>query len=128
MIARVVKRPVATVLKIVAIAKDIAENAGFIGLSLMPRFMQVLLKTNSEERLFVDAAIAVDDMKAFMDFNNQGYKTSKYILFGHRLRCKLYTYLIKQYLGSDVEVESIYDEQAIADMTIKESLLRLKIY
>ncbi len=65
-------------------------------------------------------------MKAFMDFNNQGYKTSKYILFGHRLRCKLYTYLIKQYLGSDVEVESIYDEQAIADMTIKGVIITAK--
>ncbi|HHV18099.1 MAG TPA: hypothetical protein GXZ27_04495 [Thermoanaerobacterales bacterium] len=113
--------------EIVAIAKDCAENAGFIRTMLMPRFMQVLLKTNSEERtLFVDAAIAVDDMKAFMDFNNQGYKTSKYILFGHRLRCKLYTYLIKQYLGSDVEVESIYDEQAIADMTIKGVIITAK--
>ncbi len=106
--------------EIVAVAKDCVENAGFIRTMLMPRFMQVLLKTNSEERtLFVDAAIAVDDMKAFMDFEAQGYNTSKCILFGHKSRCKLYTYLIKQYLGNEIDVESIYDEQAIADMTIK---------
>lgn len=106
--------------EIVAIAKDCVENAGFVRTMLMPRFMQVLLKTSSEERtMFVDAAIAVDDMKAFIDFEAQGYKTSKYILFGHELRCKLYTYLIKQYLGDEVDIESIYDEQAIAAMTVK---------
>lgn len=113
--------------EIVAIAKDCVENAGFVRTMLMPRFMQVLLKTNSEERtLFVDAAIAVDDMKAFIDFNNQGYKTPKYILFGHHARCKLYTYLIKQYLGNEIDVESIYDEQAIADMTIKGVIITAK--
>ncbi len=106
--------------EIVSVAQECVEKAGFVRTMLMPRFMEVLLHTSGEERmLFVDAAIAVDDMKAFREFVAQGYGASKYILFGHESRCRLYDCLIRRYLGDETEVESIYDPQVIADLTIK---------
>ena len=106
--------------ELVEIARDCVENAGFVRTMLMPRFMQVLLKTDSDERrLFVDAAIAVDDMKAFREFKNQGYDAKRYILFGHESRCRLYTHLIHTYFGQQVQVQSIYDQKAIAELTVK---------
>ena len=106
--------------ELVSIAKDCVENAGFVRTMLMPRFMQVLLKTNSDERqLFVDAAIAVDDIKAFREFNQMGFASERFILFGHESRCKLYTYLIHETFGAGVDVSSIFDPEAIADLTIK---------
>ena len=105
--------------EIVDTACDCVENAGFVRTMFMPRFMQVLLKTNSDEReLFVDAAIAMDDIKSFQEFERQGMATKKYILFGHEIRTKLYTYLMRKYIGEDVEVECIGDPQRIFDLTI----------
>jgi 2-dehydro-3-deoxygalactonokinase len=106
--------------EIVETARNCVENAGFIRTMLMPRFMQVLLKTGSNERiLFTNAAIAADDIKAFKEFADQGYGTNNYILFGHESRCNLYSYLIKKEFGAARKIQSIYDNDLIADMTVK---------
>jgi 2-dehydro-3-deoxygalactonokinase len=106
--------------KIVETARDCVENAGFIRTMLMPRFMQVLLKTSGNERiLFTNAAIAADDIKAFQEFKNQGFGTKNYILFGHESRCHLYSYLINREFGADCKIQSIYDNDRIAYLTVK---------
>lgn len=106
--------------EIVSTAQDCVNKAGIVRTMLMPRFMEVLLKTTSaERRLFVDAAIAEDDMRAFEEFNAQGCAASEYILFGHKQRCELYTYLIHQRFGQDVKIRSIDDYDKIFDLTIK---------
>ena len=109
--------------EIVGIAGECVEYAGISRTLLMPRFMQVLLKTDSDERnLFTNAAIAADDMKAFWEFRSQGYDTKNYLFFGHESRCKLYEYLIKQKFGDDLKIESIYDKETIANLTVKGSI------
>jgi len=110
--------------EIVSIAANCVENAGFVRSMLMPRLMQVLLKTNSDERqLFVDAAIAADDMKAFQEAEALGCTAERYIIFGNKERCKLYEYLIHKNIGVHIEVQSIFDAQTIADITIKGAII-----
>lgn len=105
--------------EIVDMACECVENAGFVRTLLMPRFMQVLLKTDSKERsLFVDAAITMDDMKALKEFERQGYATKKYILFGHEIRQKLYMHLMKKYFDNDIDVQCISDPQKMSELTI----------
>ena len=108
--------------EVVETARECVEHAGLGRTMLMPRFMQVLLETSSDERiLFINAAIAVDDIKAFMEFKSQGYDTRNYLFFGHESRCSLYTYLIRKEFGEDIKIESIYDNDIIAGLTVKGS-------
>jgi len=109
--------------EIVEIAGECVEHAGLGRTMLMPRFMQVLLETSGDERiLFINAAIAVDDIKAFMEFKSQGYDTKNYLFFGHESRCNLYSYLIRKEFGDDTKIESIYDNDIIAGLTVKGSV------
>lgn len=106
--------------EIVDIAKDCVKNAGLGRTCLMTRFMQVLLKTNSTERqLFIGAAIAADDMKAFCEMEAQGMGTDTYILYGQQERCELYTYMLKQEFGQSLKIESIYNMDEIDELTVK---------
>lgn len=106
--------------QIVENAQDCVRNAGIVRTMLMPRFMEVLLETTGKERqLFVDAAIAEDDMKALDEFLGQGYHARQYILFGHPERCQLYTYLLRERLGEDIAITSITDKEAIFGLTIQ---------
>lgn len=105
--------------QLVDIAQDCVENAGLTRTLLMPRFMQVLLKTNADERkTFIDASIAASDIKAFREFEAQGYGTKLYILFGHQERCRILEYMLFKEYGGKVKVQSIYDKQQIAEITV----------
>jgi 2-dehydro-3-deoxygalactonokinase len=109
--------------EIIEIAKKCVERAGLNRTMFMPRLMQVLLETSSDERiLFTNAAIAVDDIKTFMEFRSQGYDAENYLFFGHGSRCKLYSHLIRQEFGKDIKIESIYDEEIIAKLTVEGSI------
>lgn len=109
--------------EIVNTAQECVNKAGIVRTMLMPRFMEVLLKTTSRERcLFVDAAIAEDDMRAFEEFHAQGYGADRYILLGHKERCELYTYLIHKRFGETIQISSISDYDRIFDLTIKGAL------
>jgi 2-dehydro-3-deoxygalactonokinase len=110
------------------IAYDCVNNCGLLRTMLMPRFMQNLLKTNSVERkLFVNGAIAADDIKIIDEFARQGYDTkTDYILVGHENRCKLYSYYINKYVSSKNEVYSISDKNQIDYATVRGVLEVLK--
>jgi len=119
--------------ELIDIASDCVENAGLGRTMLMPRFMQVLLKArHSERKIFIDAAIATDDMKAFSEMRNMGYTCKRYILYGQAERCRMYSYMLKQRFGDDLEVITIEDKEEIAMMTVKgsirviENMLRLQ--
>lgn len=105
--------------ELVEIAADCVHHVGLTRTLLMPRFLHVLMKTNGEERrLFLDAAIAVDDMKAFREFQKQGYYSDYYLLYGHLNRCKLYEYLLKQEFGSQVIIQNISRTEDLDRLTI----------
>jgi len=109
--------------EIVQIATDCVEHAGLGRTMLMPRFLQVLMKTDSQERrLFVDAAIAADDMRSFEEMCGQGYDPQYYLLYGHEVRCELYTYMLKKKFGEQITVESIYDKEELDRLTVTGSV------
>ena len=109
--------------EIVEAAERCVEHAGLSRAMLMPRFMQVLLKTNGHDRkLFVNAAIAADDMKAFQEYMSRGYDTQNYLFFGHESRCKLYNYLVKQKFGYGLKTQSVFEKETIANLTVKGSI------
>ena len=106
--------------ELIQVATDCVRHAGLGRTMLMPRFLQVLLKTNSTERqIFVDAAIAADDLNAFREMRDKGYNSDYYLLYGHESRCRMYTYMLKKEFGPSLVVESIYDKEEIDRLTVR---------
>jgi len=109
--------------ELIEVAVDCVRNAGLGRTMLMPRFLQVLMTTNSQERqIFVDAAIAADDLNAFREMRGQGYTSDYYLLYGQKGRCELYTYMLKKEFGSGLTVESIYDKDELDQLTVTGSV------
>ncbi len=106
--------------EIVAIAKDVVENVGLDRCFLIPRFMQVLLKTDyKERRAFIDAAIAIDDLKMLQEFERQNNRAARYILFGQKSRCDLYESLISQMYAGRVQITKLSDKEILSELTVK---------
>lgn len=96
------------------------EHAGLVRTMLMPRFLQVLLRTDSRERqIFADAAIAADDMKAFCEMREQGYDSDYYLLYGHESRCRIYTEMLQRKFGSQLEIRSVHEQRELDSLTVK---------
>ena len=105
--------------ELVNTAYDCVEQDGLTRVLLMPRFMQVLLRTDSSERqVFTDAAIAADDLRMFASLQEQGLLSGPVFLFGHAERCRMYTYLLQTRLCLDAEIQSISDPAQLAQMTV----------
>ena len=107
--------------EIVDIAYDCVKNAGLLRTLLMPRFMEVLLDTEGfERRLFVEAALAAEDIKIFNEADNiPGLnKDTDYIFIGHKLRCRIYEKFARQ-LGVKGNITSIWDKQEIDDFVVQ---------
>ncbi len=100
-----------------------AEVVGEVGLDrgiMIPRFLQVLLQTDSNERnLFMDAAVAADDMGLVQEFEHQGYHADRYILFGHEARCNVYSYLLNKQFGEKIDVTCVSDKERQSELTIR---------
>lgn len=106
--------------ELVITAHEVVSNVGLDRSALIPRFMQVLLRTDYQERcLFFDAAIASDDMKMLADFRELGYHAKRYILFGHEERCKIYAYLIHRIFGDSVIIDCVSSKEAQSELTIR---------
>lgn len=106
--------------ELIASAIDSVEHAGLGRTLLMPRFMQVLLKTDSGERdVFVNAAIAADDIKAFREMRERGLASDHYIFYGARRRCELYDFLLKKFFGAHLHIRCIWDKKEIDMLTVR---------
>lgn len=107
--------------EILGAATEGIKYAGFLRTMLMPRFMQVLMKTNVEDRrLFVEAAIAAEDLAIFDEFPllvcpNQG----NYLLLGQKERCQLYRDMLRLKYGNDLSVDFISEPDRIASFTVQ---------
>jgi len=66
---------------------------------LMPRFMQVLMKTRWYERkLFLESLIAAEDLQSVRDFQALGFPTGTPVfLVGPAARCAVHRYLIESH-------------------------------
>lgn len=107
--------------EILQAAADGVKHAGFLRTMLMPRFMQVLMKTNVEERrLFVEAAIAAEDLAIFDEFPVK-VKANKagYLLLGQEDRCRLYYDVLRSKFGKDIPINMISDPEQIASFTVQ---------
>jgi len=92
------------------------KNAGFLRTLMMPRFMEVLLKTKWYEReLFFNTAIAAEDLIALNEFKifDQSSEKCNFVLVGHKIRCKIFSYLLNKYYGITGNIKFIYDEEDI---------------
>lgn len=111
------------------IAYSVQKEVGLDRCLMIPRFMQVLLKTDYKERnLFLDSAIAADNMSLIAEFIRQGYKADKYILFGHKARCEIYSYLIIKTFGDHLNVISISDKDKLSQLTVRGAINIIKKY
>lgn len=114
--------------EIVNTAADVVRDVGLDRGIMIPRFLQVLLKTDFKERnLFIDAAIAADDMRMVEEFEHQGYQARKYILFGQGSRCTLYEYLLHK-MRADVEVVCVSDSEKLSGIMVKGAVRIAKKY
>lgn len=106
--------------ELVDTALDCVEQAGLMRTLLMPRFMEVLLKTSSEERnIFTNAAIAADDLKIFCEIRKNGYWSSRFILYGQQRRCEMYRCLLRKKFGDDLDIRTICGSRDISRLTIQ---------
>lgn len=106
--------------EMIDIAFDCVRNCGLSRTMLMPRFLQVLTKTNSIERhIFIDAAIAADDIIMFQEMRSRGFDSNTYIFYGHQGRCELYQYLLQKHIDEKLKVISLSDSKEIGELTVR---------
>ncbi|MDD5621884.1 MAG: 2-dehydro-3-deoxygalactonokinase [Actinomycetota bacterium] len=108
--------------KLLKIALESVENAGFLRSLMMPRFMEVLMDTTSYEReFFVNAVISSEDIKILheakklmgFDINN-----APVILIGNKTRCRIFKELLK-INKLNLSVRSICDNDSIDEFVVE---------
>ncbi|UCF90349.1 MAG: 2-dehydro-3-deoxygalactonokinase [Desulfobacterales bacterium] len=106
---------------VVEISYDCVARSGFLRTLLMPRFLDVLLQTKWYERkLFVEASIAAEDMKALNQLQSLGFPhRTDYILVGASRRCRIYEYLLKEKMKFTTNVVKITESRDIDSLSIK---------
>jgi 2-dehydro-3-deoxygalactonokinase len=106
--------------ELIEIAYEGVQAGGFLRTLLMPRFMQTLMVSSVEQRLlFVDAAIAADDMRAFDEFTRLGFPADVgCILIGHSARCEVYAALLRRKFGQGFRTQSISQPETISSLTV----------
>jgi len=106
--------------EIIECARYWVKEGGFLRTLLMPRLADVLLKTKWYERkLFLEAAIAAEDMNAIGQFERFGFpKDAGFVIIGENdRRCRIYKYsLQKMKLKSPSKI--ISDTKSIDMLTI----------
>ena len=101
-------------------AYDSVKNAGFLRTLMMPRFMEVLLKTKwYERRLFINAAIVAEDLRALNEYKTLNCLLNcDFVLIGHKIRCKILSYLLKKYYRVTEKIKCIYEKGEIDQLSI----------
>lgn len=105
---------------IIAAACRSVADSGFLRSVLMTRFLQFSLPTSASQRqLFLESAIAGDDVKLFADAQQQGFNFDGDIfLIGNARRCAIYQQVIQQQLNKDNPFRIISDEEQIDMLAI----------
>ena len=96
------------------------KEGGFLRTLLMPRLADVLLKTKWYERkLFLEAAIAAEDMHAMNQFERFGFpEDTDFVIIGENdKRCKIHKYLLQR-MKLKGSSEIISDAKSIDMLTI----------
>jgi 2-dehydro-3-deoxygalactonokinase len=95
-------------------------ESGFLRSMLMPRFLDTLLNTSWYERkLFVEAAIASEDLRAITQFEELGFPTeTSFVLIGNPRRCAIYEYLFREKRGIGGQIIKITGAEEIDSLSI----------
>lgn len=102
-------------------AYQAVKHCGFLRTLIMPRFMEVLLKSPWYERdFFVNAAIATEDLKVLEDFPLIGFslENPRFFIVGNPDRCRLLSYLLDRYLNIENTIYIIDDKDEIDQLSI----------
>jgi 2-dehydro-3-deoxygalactonokinase len=107
-------------LDVVDTAYDAVVEAGFLRALLMPRFLDVLLHVPAPaRRLFLEAAIGAEDLRALRDFSLIDFPTdTPFVLIGHTSRCRIFRYLLMRHWGVAREIRMITDPGEIDQLSI----------
>jgi 2-dehydro-3-deoxygalactonokinase len=107
--------------KVINIAYELVERSGFTRVMLMPRFLDVLLETKWYERkLFVEAAIASEDIKVIDDFSALEFPLdTNFILCGSEGRCAIYNYLLREKAEISRDILAITSTEDIDILSVK---------
>ncbi len=94
-------------------------SVGLVRSLMFPRFLDVLLDTQWYERkLFLDAMIAAEDIKAIMQHEIFGGEFPKnFILVGSKGRCKLYGYILSKG-RQGIQITNITNTEQIDQLSI----------
>jgi len=114
---------------IIRVAYDSLQNAGFLRSLLMPRFMEVLLKTKWYEReLFINSVICADDLKVLNDFKLLDFSliNNSFILIGHKIRCNILSYMLKECYKIKSEIKIISNKEEIDQLSIEGAITIVK--
>ena len=105
---------------IVESAYDAVVHAGFLRALLMPRFLEVLLGVPAPlRRLFLDAAIAAEDLHALRDFPLLGFAPdAPVVLIGAPARCRIFRYLLGRYHGLTRKIHEISAAEEVDQLAI----------
>jgi 2-dehydro-3-deoxygalactonokinase len=95
-------------------------DSGFLRSMLMPRFLDTLLDTRWYERkLFVEAAIASEDLRAIAQFSELGFPTeTSFVLIGNPRRCAVYEYLFREKREIGGQITKITGAEEIDSLSI----------
>lgn len=107
--------------KVVDSAYQAVKHCGFLRALIMPRFMEVLLKSPWYEReLFVNAAISTEDLKVIEDFPMVGFPIENpyFLVVGDKNRCHLLEYLLNKYINTKKKIHLFYDKDQIDQLSI----------
>jgi 2-dehydro-3-deoxygalactonokinase len=104
------------------------SRSGFLRTMLMPRFLDTLLKTTWYERkLFVEAAIAAEDMRAVNQFDMLHFPLdTNFILVGDQSRCILYEYLLREKIQIKKDILTIEKTEDVDRLSIKGAIYLAK--
>ncbi|MGC9311381.1 MAG: 2-dehydro-3-deoxygalactonokinase [Sediminispirochaetaceae bacterium] len=103
-------------------------ETGLLRSLLMTRFLDVLMETEwRQRRLFVEACIAAEDIKALSQYPSLGFeKDTPYVLIGKSGRCELYRSLISRKAGVTHDIHIVSEEQIIDSLSIQGALYLAK--
>jgi 2-dehydro-3-deoxygalactonokinase len=95
-------------------------SAGFLRTLLMTRFLDTLLETRWYERkLFVEGAIAAEDLRAFGQLEALGFsRDTNFVLVGAPRRCAIYRHLFREKLGFRSDILTLSEEEAVDMLSI----------
>ncbi|HCD7551935.1 TPA: 2-dehydro-3-deoxygalactonokinase [Citrobacter farmeri] len=96
------------------------SQSGFLRTILMTRFLQFSLPTTTAQRkLFLESAMACDDLKLLSDAQRQGFNLNGDVyLIGNESRCTLYHYIFSHYAERNARFHIISDAESIDMLAI----------